>query len=767
MSEILDIRSKKGMSLAYVLVVSLFLMMITGGIVSMALMQHNETGSDLNVRQAYISAKSGLDTMQDSLKNKVITGSELPIAEGGEMYYIMFVDSSDPTGQIQYQYATSEDAIKTMLATIEADTTKTIIGGEGTYFKIKKTGSQDYKVTALNTTGKYNNNTTLNQGDLSVGVAVYETFTFGNPQPDPTEAPSYYVLPDGSGSNDFLMVGQQTAVNEKRSSSDSSAYKTLNSMHQINSGGSGGGAGKYEIYVLDTQANADVSSSYAPLVYDKTVRLTSSVEHSQVAAYNEGIYLLGNATGDEINDYAFVDGNRKNLGQTSFFTQNSDYAPEFSCTFMVISHHIVTVDHSPKINYYGNKGRNFVYVYLENNVKFHMCRSDNKTYDDSASFTKTAGWYKFYTDKDNHMYNPNSWVKCSAPSESELGCKNHLARIRSILDAGDTLHSGGPETQKKNVDPNDVNVNILGWNGLYDGSKSSPEGEGINRAHVYCSPCKAPYTAETYTWNAKEFNLYWTGLNSFTLTNGAKIVGQGEAFVVTMANNNIIKQGGSAEVFKIESNKLCMMGDVVVEYGSKSYEIKKGTYNIYQVIADGSKPEADPATYQKKIADEGGINLFSDTAKEFFDACYAIPEAPAAPESHTGVDIDPSSGDITIDQTQFDSVTGEYIIPKEATGRVIYKQPLTDSAGNVTHHVIQVSGTYTIKRELADGTVIDLIKFEHAGKYKIPITTATDEATVGIVLDGHDLQERANWAASNYDCLGVVQKTQMSDKGYY
>jgi len=45
---------------------------------------------------------------------------------------------------------------------------------------------------------------------------------------------------------------------------------------------------------------------------------------------------------------------------------------------MVISHHIVTVDHSPKINYCGNKGRNFVYVYLENNVKFHMCRSDNK-----------------------------------------------------------------------------------------------------------------------------------------------------------------------------------------------------------------------------------------------------------------------------------------------------------------------------------------------------------------------------------------------------
>ena len=409
MSEMLDIKSKKGMSLAYVLVICLFLMMITGGIVSVALLQHNETGSDLNVRQAYISAKSGLDTMQDSLKDKVIAESDLPVALNGETYYVMYTDS---TGQLHYEYRTTEEAIRTVLATVETDSSKELVGGDGTYFKIKKTDSTNYKVTALNKTGKYNANTTINEGDLSIGFSVYETFTFGNPRPEPTASPEYYTPDDGG--TDFLMVGMQTAVNEKRSG-DASAYKTLNSMHKINSGGYGGGAGSQEIYVLDTQANS-------------------------------GIYLLGDATGDEINEYA---GHSVNLGQTSFFTQNGEYAPEFKCAFMVISHNINAVDQSTVLNYYGSKsGRNYVYVYLENNVTFNMCRSGEKWLDRSATFTKGRGWYRFYTDGGGYMFNPDKWVACSAPSESELGCKNHLGRIRSIQNSGDTLHSGGPETQK-------------------------------------------------------------------------------------------------------------------------------------------------------------------------------------------------------------------------------------------------------------------------------------------------------------------------------
>ncbi len=755
MSEMLDIKSKKGMSLAYVLVICLFLMMITSGIVSVALLQHNETGSDLNVRQAYISAKSGLDTMQDSLKDKVIGASDLPLSTGGEKYYVMYTDSS---GQLHYEYQNSEDAIKTVLESIEADSTKELVGGAGTYFKITKTTDTNYKVTALNKTGKYNANTTINEGDLSIGFEVYNTYTFGNPQPEPVPTPDYYDPDDGG--TDFLMVGMQTAVNEKRSggASGASAYKTLNSMHQIDSGGYGGSAGKQEIYVLDTQTNVDVSTSYAPLVFDRTVRLTSEEEHSQVAAYNEGIYFLGDATGDEINDYA----SGTNLGQTSFYTQNADYSPEFKCAFMVISHNINAVDHSTILQYYGSKsGRNYVYVYLENNVTFNMCRREGKKLDGSVTFTKGRGWYKFYTDGGGYMFDSSKWVNCSAPSESELGCKNHLGRIRSIQNNGFTLHSGGPETQKKNVNPSDINVNILGWNGLYDGSGSTPS-SGTDNAYIYCSPCQAPNAGQTYTWNAREFNLYWTGTGSFKLTNGAKVLGQGKSFVITTLKNNIIEKGGTSESFKIESDTIHIMNKLKVVYDGKSYEIAKGTYNLYLVKDAGSNPDIDADSFQKKIYDAGGLELFSDVAKEFFDYAQEDHSTPA-PETHTGDDIDPVTGDIVLDDTIFNTASGEYIIPKSVTGNIYYKNPNTDK----TYHVIQVSGTFTLKRELADGSVIVLMIFKDAGKYRIPVTSGSNEAEEGIELSGENLYARSTWVPVTYDCLDVAEKTGVSGKGYY
>ena len=72
----LKFRSKKGISLAYALIVSLFLIMVTGGVTTVAILQQNETGSDLNTRQAYISAKSGLDSMKNVLENNVINSGD-------------------------------------------------------------------------------------------------------------------------------------------------------------------------------------------------------------------------------------------------------------------------------------------------------------------------------------------------------------------------------------------------------------------------------------------------------------------------------------------------------------------------------------------------------------------------------------------------------------------------------------------------------------------------------------------------------------------
>lgn len=78
--------NKKGFSLALSLVISLFLLMVTGGITTVAILQNNETGSDMNTRQAYISAKSGLDAMQDMLKLGTISQHELPTIDGQESF---------------------------------------------------------------------------------------------------------------------------------------------------------------------------------------------------------------------------------------------------------------------------------------------------------------------------------------------------------------------------------------------------------------------------------------------------------------------------------------------------------------------------------------------------------------------------------------------------------------------------------------------------------------------------------------------------------
>ena len=72
------LKSKKGFSLAYAMVVCLFLALVTGSVTTIALLQQDQTGSDLNTRQAYISAKSGLESVKNHLnKSLKIEGAVL------------------------------------------------------------------------------------------------------------------------------------------------------------------------------------------------------------------------------------------------------------------------------------------------------------------------------------------------------------------------------------------------------------------------------------------------------------------------------------------------------------------------------------------------------------------------------------------------------------------------------------------------------------------------------------------------------------------
>lgn len=90
MSKFLNLlKSKKGFSLAYAMVVCLFLALITGGITTVALLQHNETGSDLNTRQAYISAKSGLDSVKKHMTSGTVNVDDTGDI-GSSKFFVMY-----------------------------------------------------------------------------------------------------------------------------------------------------------------------------------------------------------------------------------------------------------------------------------------------------------------------------------------------------------------------------------------------------------------------------------------------------------------------------------------------------------------------------------------------------------------------------------------------------------------------------------------------------------------------------------------------------
>lgn len=216
--------NKKGFSLALALVISLFLLMVTGGITTVAILQNNETGSDMNTRQAYISAKSGLDSMQDMIKLGTVTQAELPTIAGKESFIVAL--QLDDDSIVRKSFSNEQDAqkfVKLVKQKLENPTAnvgdsyidsmggkiKAIVGGEGTYFRIKNLGNGKYSVTAENITGKYNNNVTQNKGELSFDAVITTKYVFEGEAA--SENPS---SPTGVSNGKFLMVGQQSALNE-------------------------------------------------------------------------------------------------------------------------------------------------------------------------------------------------------------------------------------------------------------------------------------------------------------------------------------------------------------------------------------------------------------------------------------------------------------------------------------------------------------------------------------------------------------------------
>lgn len=832
MLKALKLKSKKGMSLAYALIVSLFLVMVTGGVTTVALLQHNETGSDLNTRQAYISAKSGLDTMKNVLENNVIDSVHLPNSVGDEEYYILYKTNSG--ARIQYRSFDSLDDLEDEMRDL-INNNFVIIGGEGTYFKITQKEPGQYGVTALNTTGKYNNNITENRGDLSFDIVSYTTYTFEDrtppaPTPAPTTPtatiptlttlppptsptdPTGILIPNSGG--DFIMVGQQTALNELSSNADGySAGKALNEYHKLSSGGSGSGTVQNQIiYTYSNEADLKSNSTYFPVVFDRTVKITTQFQNAQVAAYNQGVYMLGDAHGSEVNDCARAENNNngEDLGNVSYFTTNVAYHQKIQCALLVIKHNFVArtnnpISEGPFVHYYGDADKNlyngahYVYVYLPNKIRVVTTNGDNYI-NRNFDFTKDPGWYMIKSGASICV--SSNWQPLDPSLLEAAQGLNLYDKIMSYYADGGEIHSGSNETENEKGPGNCVR--IVGNDGGYQGESResgystgkdvgtyfSGDYQNRDKMNIFFAPNMSPVNAGYYHWYAgRTFNLQWFRNPNFVVKNGVHIrlssptvvltIGPSApagAGVTTKISNVIEKQSGANCSIKLYgaandngtlrygqgSCKLMAMVPFEVRYDGKSYTVREGTYTGVP----------------------SGLDLFTDDAKKFFDTAAPVnvngvafttnarSSSTLMPASVNAVSnslcgnifarlfagwrtpfvtvINPNAGSTTKDITASDLAgTNAVTLSKELVS-LYYKN--TDAAKTVHIFDVSASGDLVISRELSDGSTVPYLVFKRGttGTYKIPLVGTED--TYGInLLDTSVIEDiKNNRTTANY-----------------
>ncbi|MEF2920801.1 MAG: hypothetical protein U0O22_10125 [Acutalibacteraceae bacterium] len=385
-------RSKKGFSLAYAMVICLFLALVTGSVTTIALLQQDQTGSDLNTRQAYISAKSGLESVKNHLNNGTIKFDLSGVGEGDSRYFVLYQGADGIVKMEKSDILTGDLGIISKMEKL-MDEGFSIIGGEGTYYKVTQKENGILGITSVNQTGKYNNNVTINKGDLTFDAITYTKYTVtqtsdggedtippdddmvttrpGSTDPtrviggglnrptqdDEPDSPSNSTTTDTSGSttSKFLMIGQQYAYNDAtlvKGDNDGSAMGLLQSYNKSNTVVWDTNEPFYQMQVETKDSDYTSHVSYFPVVYDKMVKVTSNADRSTVEAFNQGVYFCGDFKGYRNgNEYANKWSHDEyqwreagsyvhDMGLLSYTTINTEYQASIGCNFLCIENNV-------------------------------------------------------------------------------------------------------------------------------------------------------------------------------------------------------------------------------------------------------------------------------------------------------------------------------------------------------------------------------------------------------------------------------------------
>lgn len=669
--------NKKGISLVVAMALSVFLLLITGGFLSMSILQQNDTGEELNTRQAYVSAKSTLDLAKDWLQNGKL--DDIFPDFGTDGYYVF------------YQVTEGEEIFSAELADLNGDgvidekdvkkffkDNSSCIQYGDAYIKISVDDSGNSTLSSFSSVGDYNSGKE-NFGDLSVDFVVsteaLEEDANGVvkdavvPEEDYGSSNTQIKrIPIPGSANRFMMVGQQTNFTLLKSYSDNSGqtYRTIADSNIQN----GTRVWRPNLNSEDktNKSNYTVDSHF-PLVFTDPLQYDTDENRAVFKAYNEGIYLLGSFNLKNNKDYGNIDTN------VAMFTNNVVYGTQFHCRFLVLGNNIAARNSdSLHVFSYDNaityKNKTGVVLYIPKTIYSYVGSTQKKEFE--------PGYYLLETNltldgkKYASLFNEPSLTSIDTSNIDALP-----ADIREIINSN--LYSSlvtisGQTATVNNVqsagDQNKAYPDIAKIQITYDNGKFSEDKKVFNSnsgatrtgltgndgdntkfyskwdtTSIYCAPNEMPDSGTRYDlYCGGSFNFLWYSINDMKVKSNSKIY--------LSSSNNVLTIGpdcgesvqkvttDSGYYFESNHNGTGTTASNVMKasdsdssfyvcpspYEKNSTTIKLTVMNNFTVSYSEKeytiyKGEYEIPQYEGDIqnwTDSHGMDLFSDKAKAYF-----------------------------------------------------------------------------------------------------------------------------------------------------
>lgn len=766
------INSKKGISMVLAIALAAVLFLSTTTFLSIATLQQKETGTTMNSRQAYVSAKSALDMAEELLND-----GKLQLPDSGSLYYVFYYVEGDPKVHVE-KFNSSELALEWI--NNPAHASYTIIGNA--YIKITKNTDGSYTMTAVGKENKYDYSGDGNTGDLSTKFDVKYNLVEKEETANLTMKQKTITSPTG---NKFLMLGDQTSFSLLRSvrktlNEGDTTFRTLQSYDTDNDK-------KSIIYIPKNEAGNTPLTTCFPLVFDKTVKSTSnSNKRLKFTAYDNGIYFLGNYSGPKVtSDY------NSEAVDISFYTESDAYGVALECKYLVIGGNMVcrpaTGESGITLKYSGSsyntdKG---VVIYFTKDCKL-------MTYNNSNQITKTVEYKKGYyyinlgdnnTAVDLFSESTKASAKEITTNSEEYKRVNSIDMYSSMVNTKGKLkdihsaYEGEYEKGKERVD-------ILNESGTFTAVPNSNSYSNTVRTtftkgwqdyYIYCAPSEMPTASGYYDmYSGKEFNYLWYNINpmefngnvdmSIHSSNITLSIGPDEN--ETVYYNNQIKNSNGNPYFPYSFNQTILPTDKFATDSNTTKFTAEGSNKITQknssasfsvkpywneksftlkVVNDFIVEMSDGTTYTIKADDytdipETGLNLFTDEAKKYFES-HSTSRVDSNSSSIEWVknntintSVDSSNLDQSSSVINFKATNGGTLKGDTYKGKAIYCDFGNGSSGE--NAIVTYGNNATLKADVVS-IGADLLEIKDGKGLKINTYSAHNESTC--VVDGNPI----------------------------